>query len=55
MLERKSGYLGAAILAWFVAGIIIGLAIISDYKAAELFEKMGTRIIGKIGNKNGYI
>ena len=37
----------AAILAWIVSGIIIGLAIISDYKKAELL-KNGTRIIGKV-------
>ena len=30
----KSGTWVAAILAWIVAGIIIGLAIISDYKKA---------------------
>ena len=41
----KSGIWVAAILAWIVAGIIIGLAIISDYKKAELL-KNGTRIIG---------
>ena len=43
----KSGIWVAAILAWIVAGIIIGLAIISDYKKAELL-KNGTRIIGKV-------
>ena len=31
----KSGIWVAAILAWIVAGIIIGLAIISDYKKAS--------------------
>lgn len=35
----KSGIWVAAILAWIVAGIIIGLAIISDYKKAELLKK----------------
>ena len=34
----KSGIWVAAILAWIVAGIIIGLAIISDYKKAELLK-----------------
>jgi len=43
----KSGIWAAAILAWIVAGIIIGLAIISDYKKAELL-KNGTRITGKV-------
>ena len=43
----KSGIWVAAILAWIVAGIMIGLAIISDYKKAELL-KNGTRIIGKV-------
>ena len=43
----KSGIWVAAILAWIVAGIIIGLAIISDYKKAELL-KNGTRITGKV-------
>ena len=43
----KSGIWVAAILAWIVVGIIIGLAIISDYKKAELL-KNGTRIIGKV-------
>ena len=35
----KSGIWVAAILAWIVAGIIIGLATISDYKKAELLKK----------------
>ena len=43
----KSGIWVAAILAWIVAGIIIGLAIISNYKKAELL-KNGTRITGKV-------
>mgnify|MGYP003549722561 CR=1 FL=1 len=43
----KSGIWAAAILAWIVAGIMIGLAIISDYKKAE-FLKNGTRITGKV-------
>ena len=47
----KSGIWVAAILAWIVAGIIIGLAIISDYKKAELL-KNGTRIMGPFFYKN---
>ena len=43
----KSGIWVAAILAWIVAGVIIGLATISDYKKAELL-KNGTRITGKV-------
>ena len=43
----KSGIWVAAILAWIVTGIMIGLAIISDYKKAELL-KNGTRITGKV-------
>ena len=43
----KSGIWVAAILAWIVAGIIIGLAIISDYKKAELL-KNGTAMTDSI-------
>ena len=52
-LERVSLEFGwTAILAWIVAGIIIGLATISDYKKAELLKKWN-KITGKgYRNKN---
>ena len=43
----KSGIGAAAILAWMLAGIIIGLAMIADHKEAELL-KNGIRITGKV-------
>ena len=47
----KSGIWVAAILAWIVAGIIIGLAIISDYKKAELLKNgmYGDNVFEKCG------
>lgn len=49
----KSGIWVAAILAWIVAGIIIGLAIISDYKKAELFKKWNKNHRKGYSNKTG--
>lgn len=43
----KSGIGAAAILAWIIAGIIIGLAMIADHKETELL-KNGIRITGKV-------
>ena len=48
----KSGIWVAAILAWIVAGIIIGLAIISDYKKAELL-KMEQESSERLQQQNG--
>lgn len=50
----KSGIWVAAILAWIVAGIIIGLAIISDYKKAELL-KMEQESSERLQQQNEYI
>lgn len=49
----KSGIWVAAILAWIVAGIIIGLAIISDYKKGRTFEKWNKNHRKGYSNKTG--
>ena len=51
----KSGIWVAAILAWIVAGIIIGLAIISDYKKGRTFEKMEQESPERLQQQNEYI